>query len=302
VCHRLLRVLLLRLGTLGKMWSLLGIVSATLLVPVVVLVLGVEASVWPSSWTSEQEAALIVALLGAVIPLYGAGAKAIYDEVAAIQANTRQIQQLLFDGYEEYSRALIYPLLAASGDLLTCLRWDLKAPTRETRDQVLYQLSRYTECVSHLRMRYTRVPNPLPQRGLFLSSSSIEEIVWSLIVEPWAFGVPGTAGESIAVASIRDREGRLLPIGEFGKETSPEDLSYFSNAVMRVLEEDHVRVLLADTLFALNSVLDWAVMMVLKPWYRSVPAFPRDVLKPLTATPDDIRNRIGLNIPDVSRL
>jgi hypothetical protein len=279
---------------------LLGFVLGSFILPVGALVAAVEFNVWPSDWEAGEQAALIAALIGALIPIYGAGAKALYDEISARSAHDRRISELLFGGYEEYSRAIIYPLLATSGDLLAALKWDLNGANEETKNQVLYEVCRYTECVSRLRSRYSRAPQ-VPQRGLFLSSPEIEDIIWALMVEPWVLGVPGALGEAVGNEAIRDEDGTLLPISRFAVDTEPSDFRYLKEAVLDALSDDKIRALISDCLFALNAALDWATVVVLKPWYRSTPGFPKTVLDPLTKAPEELRTRIALAIPDVSK-
>jgi hypothetical protein len=284
------------------MRPLAALVVGSLFLPVLLLIGSVKFGLWPKNWKSEQQVALIAALVGALVPLYAAGSKALYDEQAAHQAHDRHINELIFNGYEEYSRALIYPLLATSGDLAAALKWDVSTANDETKAQILYEVCRYTECVSHLRVRYSRASQAVPQRGLLLSSSLIEDVVWSLVVEPWALGVPGALGEAIANTMIRDEAGKLVPISRFDGHTNPADIRYLRDSVMETLKENEVRELLSDTLFALNFVLDWATMLVLKPWYGSIPGFPRVVLDPLIKASDDLRLRTGLQLPDLKRI
>jgi hypothetical protein len=275
---------------------LLLLVLVSLALPVVALVLVVKADLWPKGWNSQQQAVLAAALVGGFAPLYAAGTKALYDEVAARQGHDRQIRKLLFDGYEEYSRSLLYPLLAASGDLHGVLRWSLDNSTQEMKREVLYNVCRYTECVSQLRIRFTRAGQP-PQRGLFLASPRIEDLVWRLVVEPWALGVPGAVGSAIANMAVRDTYGRAVPTTEFLRDIPDEDKGYLSDSVFQTLADDEVRTLLSDTLFALNAVLDWAIMEVLKPWYGRLAPFPHKVLHSLNSAPPDLRLKIGLQLP-----
>jgi hypothetical protein len=276
-------------------------VTVVALLPLLALITAVALEFWPSEWNSQQQAVLAAALIGACAPLYAAGAKALYDEVAARQAHNRQIRQILFSGYEDYSRALLYPLLATAGDLYAALKWEVENANEETKTEVVYRVCRYVESVQRLRIRYTPGAQT-PQRGLFLASIEAEEAVWCLLVEPWALGVPGAIGEAVAAEAVRDTQGNLLPITSFGKNCTMEDIRYLTENILLALTSHETRKLLADTLFALNAVLDWGIMGVLKPWYGRSPAFPTDALKPILAVPQELRDKNGIQIPDISHL
>lgn len=266
---------------------MLGVVSAVIV------------ELWPKSWEPAQQASLAGALIALVGGIFAVVGKWFFDRISINTQHVLSVRENIIGRFYKYAGNYLAPLAGTAGELNKYL-----AEFRIAQDAVhtqmeqdalhatLFYLSKYIQLQYVLRGQIT-LPNIDPPEGIFLVSPESEELVWALMIPPWAFGIETLEQQSLLVQELT-KHSQVEFINLCQDQSS--DLHGLGQHVDAALKEDWPNKIsdLSDTLHAFNLILAYELTMVYSPWYRKSAPYPRHALATVLDLPEDRRDRIGI--------
>jgi len=273
-----------------------GLIIATILVAEVVFV----AVAWPSGWESVAEASLAGVLITTAAAALSIAVKWLFDLMTLHTQHQLNAREKILEQSYSYACDYLMPLAGIAGEIARYLReYRMAEPgTQECAtaiDDTFYAVARYVRLHSALisTIPLPDCPRPL---GLFLSSTESEDLVWDLMMPPWAFGIRSLEQESTIIRHLTgddDSSSRLIPPALFIQQArTPSHPLHILRGQFEgtITGHSHLDEMI-DVLLALTDVVNYEVRALLHAWYGDTEELQSEGLIRVGAMEDDVRRR-----------
>lgn len=253
---------------------------------------------WPQLFPNagrdrEAAASVAAATVAAAGAILSVGVKHAFDSLAERSRERSEVQRVQRERLHEYVLRILNPLVAVAGDLSVKLReakterdrygtggaiTPVEVDSHSRQFECFYDLCRYTALFSALRNRLS-LPPPLPAApGIILNTHKAEETVWSILPEPWSFGLDSGVAQATAVRAVVSEDGRWEPINRFAAAVAADEvMKQLYDKVRKTLDDKQLNAL--SVIFrAVNAVLDTEIRRFYQSWYGSAPTLDKSVL------------------------
>ena len=258
---------------------------------------------WPATLKPAQQASLAGAFIGTIGTIFAVVAKWYFDQITLQTSHDLSVRGKLLERFYDYSVTYLGPIGSAAGELwkyLTVLRGAREVADtvreQEALHAVVFFLARFIQFQQLLRSNLA-LENVAQPEGIFLDNRESEELLWGLMIPPWAFGIDTFELESVLIKELTDRN--RVEFMSLCKDPA-SDLHSIAQITQSALVHDWPNKIndLRTTLYAFNSVLNGEVTEVYGSWYRRSVPYPRDALTAALAIPKERRERIGVLYED----
>jgi hypothetical protein len=139
--------------------------------------------------------------------------------------------------------------------------------------------------------------------GLFLKSKEREQLVWDLMMPPWAFGIRSIEQESVLIQSLTrdslssgDVSHELIAPAEFIRNSHDQNdpLSSLQERFQEVISGHQHFAKIVDVLTALNEVINYEVRSIFDAWYIEVDSGPPMSVEIIKRFPDAVKEELGI--------
>lgn len=276
------------------------------MVVVILAELAFVALAWPDDWEPAAQAALAGVLITVAGSLLSVAVKWTFDSISLKTEHRLRLQGKIMETFYTYSGHYLMPLAGVVEELAKYLRAYQAARSDDKKiealDGAFYSAAWYVRLHAALigTLPLENVERPL---GLFLKSRDREQLVWDLMMPPWALGIRSLEQESLLIQSLTrgspsssDAIHQLTPPHDFIRNSHDPDhaLSLLQQRFEKVVGgHDHLAEMI-DVLTALNELINYEVRLAFDAWYTDVDGALPESIGIIKAFPDELKAKLGI--------